>query len=134
MNMRAMQSAFGIASRKSILGIPVASLGRDEAVGLLKQMLAERRFTKVSFLNAHNANIASRDAEFAAEPVADVGVKATGCGLLPGHCHVTDREHDQHDRRELKGGRRAGALPEAHHDGRVEQHGRDRGRPGHGQE
>ena len=66
MNMRAMQSAFGATSRKSILGIPVASLGRDEAVGLLKQMLVERRFTKVSFLNAHNANIASRDAEFAA--------------------------------------------------------------------
>ncbi|MEP9370756.1 WecB/TagA/CpsF family glycosyltransferase [Mesorhizobium sp. KR1-2] len=29
-------------------------------------MLAERRFTKVSFLNAHNANTDCRDAEFAA--------------------------------------------------------------------
>jgi exopolysaccharide biosynthesis WecB/TagA/CpsF family protein len=50
---------------KSILGIPVVSMGWDRALGLVAGLLEERRFTKISFLNAHNANIASTDPEFA---------------------------------------------------------------------
>jgi exopolysaccharide biosynthesis WecB/TagA/CpsF family protein len=64
MNMHAA-NAIGISSWMTILGISVASVGWDEAIGLLKRMLAERRFTKVGFLNAHNANVASIDADFA---------------------------------------------------------------------
>jgi len=64
MNMHAA-NAIGISACKTILGISVASVGWDEAISLLKRMLAERRFTKVSFLNAHNANVASIDAAFA---------------------------------------------------------------------
>ena len=62
MNIHAA-GAIGASASKTILGIPVASVGWDEAIGLLKRMLAERRFTKVSFLNAHNANVASIDAD-----------------------------------------------------------------------
>ena len=74
------------------------------------------------------------DAEFPAEPVADVGVEAARRGLLPCHCHVPDGEHHEHDRGEHERRRGADALAEADDDRRVEQHGRDRGRPGHGQE
>jgi exopolysaccharide biosynthesis WecB/TagA/CpsF family protein len=66
MNIHARRTAFGLASWKNILGIPVASVAWRDAVGLLLHVLAERDFTKVSFLNAHNANIACDDAEFAA--------------------------------------------------------------------
>ena len=65
MNLHSNRSSFGLNSRKDILGISVASVARDEAIGMLERMLSERRFTKVSFLNAHNANIACDDAEFA---------------------------------------------------------------------
>ncbi|WP_309083396.1 WecB/TagA/CpsF family glycosyltransferase [Chelativorans sp.] len=50
---------------RTILGSPVASLEWDECLALMRRLLAERRFTKVTFLNAHNANIAAREPEFA---------------------------------------------------------------------
>lgn len=50
---------------KSILGIAVASVAWDEAIGILGRAVEEKRFTRVSFLNAHNANIASVDEDFA---------------------------------------------------------------------
>ncbi len=78
--------------------------------------------------------VAGADAELAPEPVADVGVEPPGCGLLPRHCHVPDGEHDEHDRGEQERGRRADALPVTDHDRDVEQHRRDRGRSGQGQE
>ena len=78
--------------------------------------------------------VAGADAEFAAEPVTDVGVEAARGRLLPGHRDVTDREHHQHDRGEQERGRRAHALPVADDDRGVEEHGRDRGGPGDGQE
>jgi hypothetical protein len=78
--------------------------------------------------------VARADAEFPAEPVADVGVEAAGCGLLPRHCHVPDGEHDEHDRGEHERGRGTDALTVTHDDRRVEQHGRDRGCPGDRQE
>lgn len=61
MNMHASARS----ASKNILDITVASIDWDEAIALLKARLAERKFTKVSFLNAHNANIACVDAEFA---------------------------------------------------------------------
>ena len=50
---------------RNILGSPVASLEWDESITLLRRLIAEKRFTKVTFLNANNANIAVRDTEFA---------------------------------------------------------------------
>jgi len=50
---------------RDILGVPVASLDWSEAIALLARRLEERRFTPVGFMNAHNANVASRDPEFA---------------------------------------------------------------------
>jgi len=66
MNVHATRTAFGLTTWKNILGIPVAAVARDEAIGLLHHKLAEREFTMVSFLNAHNANVACKDAQFAA--------------------------------------------------------------------
>ncbi|WP_395451430.1 WecB/TagA/CpsF family glycosyltransferase [Aminobacter sp. UC22_36] len=65
---------------RSILGIKVASLRRDEAISLLSQLIKERTFTKVSFLNAHNANIACSDKAFAAA-LNDFLVLADGIGV-----------------------------------------------------
>ena len=65
MNLHQRRGAFGLRSWKTILGITVASLDWDEAIGLLRRVVVEKRFTKVSFLNAHNANIACVDREFA---------------------------------------------------------------------
>jgi exopolysaccharide biosynthesis WecB/TagA/CpsF family protein len=79
MNMHAA-NRMGISVRKTILGITVASLEWDEAIGLLKRMLAERRFTKVGFLNAHNANVASVDADFA-EALDDFLILPDGVGV-----------------------------------------------------
>ncbi len=79
MNMHSA-NAIGISAWKTILGISVASLGWDEAIGLLKRMLAERRFTKVSFLNAHNANVASIDAAFA-DALEDFLILPDGVGV-----------------------------------------------------
>ena len=66
MNMHAARAAFGLDSLKTILGISVLAIRWDDAVALLNRLIAERRFTKVSFLNAHNANIACTDPVFAA--------------------------------------------------------------------
>lgn len=50
---------------RDILGIPVAALSWPDALGMLRGLVDERRFTRVGFLNAHNANVASRDKAFA---------------------------------------------------------------------
>jgi exopolysaccharide biosynthesis WecB/TagA/CpsF family protein len=49
----------------TILGIPVAALSWTDAVQLLDRLVEEKRFTRISFLNAHNANIACEDTKFA---------------------------------------------------------------------
>ncbi|RVB28541.1 glycosyltransferase [Mesorhizobium sp. M7A.F.Ca.CA.004.05.1.1] len=49
----------------TILGIPVVAVRWNDAIALLNRLIAERRLTKVSFLNAHNANIAYTDPVFA---------------------------------------------------------------------
>ncbi|UCI07276.1 WecB/TagA/CpsF family glycosyltransferase [Mesorhizobium sp. B1-1-8] len=66
MNMHAARAAFGLDTLRSILGISVLAIRWDDAIALLARLIAERRFTKVSFLNAHNANIAYTDPVFAA--------------------------------------------------------------------
>lgn len=65
---------------RRILGIRVASVRRDEAVSHLTRLLREKTFTKVTFLNAHNANIACSDKEFAAT-LDDFLVLADGVGV-----------------------------------------------------
>ena len=66
MNMHAARAALGFDTFRTILGIPVLAIRWDDAIALLARLVAERRFTKVSFLNAHNANIACTDPVFAA--------------------------------------------------------------------
>ncbi|WP_292139794.1 WecB/TagA/CpsF family glycosyltransferase, partial [Mesorhizobium sp.] len=65
MNMHSARAAFGLDKLKTILGIPVVAVRWNDAIALLNRLIAERRFTKVSFLNAHNANIAYTDPVFA---------------------------------------------------------------------
>lgn len=80
MNMHAARAAFGPHERKTVLGVPVASIGWDEAIALLSRLLVERRFTKVTFLNAHNANIAYSDPAFA-EALDDFLILPDGVGV-----------------------------------------------------
>ncbi|RWO77685.1 MAG: glycosyltransferase [Mesorhizobium sp.] len=61
MNVHNARAVFGADSLKSILGIPVLAIRWDDAVAHLTRLIAERRFTKVTFLNAHNANVAYTD-------------------------------------------------------------------------
>ena len=65
---------------RSILGIRVAMLRREQAISLLSRVLREGIFTKITFLNAHNANIAFSDSEFAAA-LDDFLVLADGVGV-----------------------------------------------------
>ena len=78
MNMHAR--VFGLDACKTILGISIASIGWDDGIALLLRLLSERRFTKVSFLNAHNANIAYADAVFA-RALEDFLVLPDGVGI-----------------------------------------------------
>ena len=80
MNMHAARAAFGLDSLKTILGISVLAIRWDDAVALLNRLIAERRFTKVSFLNAHNANIACSDPDFA-EALDDFLILPDGIGV-----------------------------------------------------
>ncbi|RUW84484.1 glycosyltransferase [Mesorhizobium sp. M1E.F.Ca.ET.063.01.1.1] len=80
MNMHAARSAFGFDTLKRILGISVLAIRWDDAVTLLSRLIAERRFTKVSFLNAHNANLAYSDPVFA-EALDDFLVLPDGVGV-----------------------------------------------------
>jgi exopolysaccharide biosynthesis WecB/TagA/CpsF family protein len=80
MNMHATRAAFGVDTLKTILGIAVLSIRWDDAITLLARLIAERRFTKISFLNAHNANIAYTD-QFFAEALDDFLVLPDGVGV-----------------------------------------------------
>ncbi|NMG37689.1 WecB/TagA/CpsF family glycosyltransferase [Chelativorans sp. ZYF759] len=50
---------------RDVLGTKVLSLHRSEAIALLKEVIAQKRFTRLAFLNAHNANIACTVPDFA---------------------------------------------------------------------
>ena len=80
MNMHTARAAFGLDSLKTILGISVLAIRWDDAIALLSRLIAERRFTKVSFLNAHNANIACTDPVFA-EALDDFLILPDGIGV-----------------------------------------------------
>jgi exopolysaccharide biosynthesis WecB/TagA/CpsF family protein len=80
MNMHSARAAFGVETLKMILGISVLAIGWDDAIALLARLVAERRFTKVSFLNAHNANIAYSDPVFA-EALDDFLILPDGIGV-----------------------------------------------------
>jgi len=80
MNMHTARAAFGFDTLKTILGISVLAIRWDEAVALLTRLIDERRFTKVSFLNAHNANIAYTEPTFA-EALEDFLILPDGVGV-----------------------------------------------------
>ncbi|KQZ79052.1 UDP-N-acetyl-D-mannosaminuronic acid transferase [Mesorhizobium sp. Root157] len=80
MNVHAARAAFGRNAWKSILGIPVVSVGWNQAISLLTHMIDDRRFTKVTFLNAHNANLAYADPVFA-EALDDFLILPDGVGV-----------------------------------------------------
>ncbi|UVK43717.1 WecB/TagA/CpsF family glycosyltransferase [Mesorhizobium sp. AR07] len=80
MNMHSARAAFGLDTLKTILGIPVLAIRWDDAISLLNRLIAERRFTKVSFLNAHNANIAYTEPVFA-EALDDFLILPDGIGV-----------------------------------------------------
>ncbi|MDP3897587.1 MAG: WecB/TagA/CpsF family glycosyltransferase [Mesorhizobium sp.] len=50
---------------RDILGVPVVALSWNDALELLRGLVEEHRFTKLGFLNAHNANVACSDPAFA---------------------------------------------------------------------
>ncbi|PWK65346.1 WecB/TagA/CpsF family glycosyltransferase [Aminobacter sp. AP02] len=65
---------------RGILGVRVASLRHGAAIAHLSRALQDRTFTKVTFLNAHSANVACSDKEFA-EALDDFLVLADGVGV-----------------------------------------------------
>ncbi len=66
MNLHTSDIQTGIPPRSiNILGVQVANPDKDEAIDMLASALAERRYTKVAFLNAHSANTAAQDRTFA---------------------------------------------------------------------
>jgi exopolysaccharide biosynthesis WecB/TagA/CpsF family protein len=80
MNMHSARAASGLDNLKTILGISVLAIRRVDAIALLARLIAERRFTKISFLNAHNANIACTDPVFA-EALGDFLILPDGVGV-----------------------------------------------------
>lgn len=65
---------------RDILGVDVSPLAWDEAMGALARRIAERRFTKVGFLNAHIANVARSQDGFA-DVMSDFLVLPDGVGV-----------------------------------------------------
>ena len=80
MNMDAAHAIFGSRICRRVLGIQVAGAGWGEAIDRLTGLLRDRKFTKVTFLNAHNANIAVTDPALAGAP-EDFPVLPDGGGL-----------------------------------------------------
>ena len=65
---------------RDILGISVANIDWHEAIALLSRLVDERRFTKIAFLNANNANIACTNEAFRAA-MQDYLVLSDGIGV-----------------------------------------------------
>jgi exopolysaccharide biosynthesis WecB/TagA/CpsF family protein len=80
MNLQHVRPAALRFASKTILDIPVANVTQEEACDLLLGLILERRFTKVGFLNAHNANVAQTHAAFS-RVLADFLVLADGVGV-----------------------------------------------------
>lgn len=64
MTVHSLPPAAEPVARRNILGVAVAALGWNEAIEHLTRLAAERRFTRVGFLNAHNANLACANSDF----------------------------------------------------------------------
>ena len=64
MNMQSALVPHDPPELREILGVAVASVTAEQASRLFLRLIAEKRFTKVGFLNAHNANVAAADPEF----------------------------------------------------------------------
>ncbi|MFZ2100251.1 MAG: WecB/TagA/CpsF family glycosyltransferase [Oricola sp.] len=60
------QSATGSqdVARRDVLGIQVTDFSRNEALDWVHHRIARRDHTPITFLNAHNANVAMRDTAF----------------------------------------------------------------------
>ncbi len=69
-----------LAPWRSILGYSVANLGFEEGLSLLVKRIEARQYTPVTFLNAHNANVAHADLNFA-NRLNDFLVLADGIGV-----------------------------------------------------
>jgi exopolysaccharide biosynthesis WecB/TagA/CpsF family protein len=80
MSARIAGEGFSADHFRNILGIPVLAICQGEAMNLLGRLIAERRFTRISFLNAHNANIAYTDPVFA-EALDDFLILPDGIGV-----------------------------------------------------
>lgn len=65
---------------RDILNVRVSYFAWDEATGALKRFVSERIFTRVAFLNAHGANLATVDGAFAAA-LKDFLVLPDGIGV-----------------------------------------------------
>lgn len=63
-----------------ILGVRVRNTSREDAIALIANAIERKKYTKVAFLNAHSANVAAADAEFAAI-LADFLVLPDGIGV-----------------------------------------------------
>jgi exopolysaccharide biosynthesis WecB/TagA/CpsF family protein len=66
--------------RRDILGVDVCDLTRADALAMLCAMLEEGRHRRVTFLNAHSANIAARDEAFR-EALSRFMVLSDGIGV-----------------------------------------------------
>ncbi|WP_173934880.1 WecB/TagA/CpsF family glycosyltransferase [Chelativorans sp. Marseille-P2723] len=80
MNMDIAPDTLPTLPRREILGSCVIALEWDEGLRLLQRHIAEKRFTRVTFLNANNANIAAREPEFA-RALEDFLVLPDGIGV-----------------------------------------------------
>lgn len=65
MNVRPAQPFETMRPSMDILGVTVLSVGWQQATDILVHSIVEKRFTPIGFLNAHNANVAYDDPEFA---------------------------------------------------------------------
>ena len=81
MNMHAAKSPLPDAPKMlDILGVDTASMEWDEAIALLRRLVEEKRFTRVGFLNANNANIAYTNPPYR-RALADYLVFPDGVGV-----------------------------------------------------
>lgn len=80
MNMALTADQLADVATRDILGTAVSVLNQPECILYLDARLAGKIFTRVGFLNAHIANVASTDARLAAI-MADFVVLADGVGV-----------------------------------------------------
>ncbi|GHD14459.1 WecB/TagA/CpsF family glycosyltransferase [Tianweitania populi] len=65
---------------RDILGTPVAALGWQEAIDLLNEAVEQKRFTRIGFMNAHNANLTVHHPRYA-KVLKDFIVLPDGIGV-----------------------------------------------------